>query len=152
MVRKVDGLGRIVLPIELRRTLGIEIGDPLEYFADDSRLILRKYRTYECMFCSSTERLAYFKEHFICSSCVNGASGNNGKEERRSKKEVGLSLEAEPSEPILFERKQTRSKDTALRLAKIMEEYPAASQKNWADLLGVSQGRVSQIIQKMNTN
>lgn len=36
MVRKMDALGRIVLPIELRRTLEIELGDPLEYFVDDS--------------------------------------------------------------------------------------------------------------------
>ena len=77
MVRKLDALGRIVLPIELRRTLGIELGDPLEYFVDDSneRLTLRKYRTAECMFCSSTEGLAYFKDYFICSSCINGDFG-----------------------------------------------------------------------------
>ncbi|KAA8757855.1 AbrB/MazE/SpoVT family DNA-binding domain-containing protein [Paenibacillus sp. UASWS1643] len=130
MVRKLDALGRIVLPIELRRTLGIKLGDPLEYFVDDSdeRLTLRKYRTAECTFCSSTEGLAYFKDYFICSSCIN---------------------EAVTTEPIV-EKKQPRSKDTALRLVKIMAEYPAASQKKWADLLGVSQGRVSQLIQKIN--
>ena len=130
MVRKLDALGRVVLPIELRRTLGIELGDPLEYFVDDSdkRLTLRKYRTAECTFCSSTEGLAYFKDYFICSSCIN---------------------EAATTEPIV-EKMQTRSKDTALRLVKIMAEYPAASQKKWAELLGVSQGRVSQLIQKIN--
>jgi transcriptional pleiotropic regulator of transition state genes len=148
MVRKIDALGRIVLPIELRRTLGIELADPLEYFVDDSneRLTLRKYRTAECMLCSSMEGLAYFKDYFICSSCINGILGNSSEKERGSKKEVVPSSEAATT----FEKKQRRSKDTALRLAKIMEEYPAASQKKWAELLGVSQGRVSQLIHKMN--
>ncbi|WP_340030469.1 AbrB/MazE/SpoVT family DNA-binding domain-containing protein [Paenibacillus sp. FSL K6-1122] len=66
MLRNVDALGRIVLPMELRRTLGIDIGNPFEYFVEeDERLILRKYRTQECMFCSSTEGLSYFKEYFM---------------------------------------------------------------------------------------
>lgn len=43
IVRKVDQLGRIVIPIELRRMLGIDIGDPLEIFLNDERITLRKY-------------------------------------------------------------------------------------------------------------
>ena len=43
IVRKVDELGRIVLPIELRRTLDIEIKDPVEIFVDEDFIILRKY-------------------------------------------------------------------------------------------------------------
>ncbi len=43
IVRKVDELGRIVLPIELRRTMNINEGDPLEIFVDDNRIILRRY-------------------------------------------------------------------------------------------------------------
>ncbi|WJM05860.1 AbrB/MazE/SpoVT family DNA-binding domain-containing protein [Paenibacillus sp. PK1-4R] len=72
MVRNVDALGRIVLPMELRRTLGIDFGNPFKYFVeeDDERLILRKSRTQECMFCSSKEGLSYFKEYFICGSCL----------------------------------------------------------------------------------
>ena len=145
MVRKLDALGRVVLPIELRRTLGIELGDPLEYFVDDSdkRLTLRKYRTAECTFCSSTEGLAYFKDYFICSSCINGVQ-----ERKSAEKERGSKNEAATTEPII-EKKQTHTKDTAMRLVKIMAEYPTASQKKWAELLGVSQGRVSQLIQKI---
>jgi transcriptional pleiotropic regulator of transition state genes len=43
IVRKIDELGRIVLPIEMRRTLGIQEKDPLEIFVDGSMIILKKY-------------------------------------------------------------------------------------------------------------
>ena len=43
VVRKLDDLGRVTLPIELRRNLGIEEHDPLEIFVDDDRIILKKY-------------------------------------------------------------------------------------------------------------
>lgn len=45
IVRKVDQLGRIVTPIELRRALGVSVGDAMEIFMDDDRIILRKYQT-----------------------------------------------------------------------------------------------------------
>ncbi|MCW1929493.1 AbrB/MazE/SpoVT family DNA-binding domain-containing protein [Bhargavaea beijingensis] len=43
IVRKVDELGRVVIPIELRRTLGIKEKDALEIYVDDDRIILKKY-------------------------------------------------------------------------------------------------------------
>ncbi|MDZ5610719.1 AbrB/MazE/SpoVT family DNA-binding domain-containing protein [Bacillus pseudomycoides] len=46
MIRKVDELGRIVLPIELRRTLGIVEKDPIEIFVEDEKIILQKYQPY----------------------------------------------------------------------------------------------------------
>lgn len=49
IVRKVDELGRIVIPIELRRTMGIDIKDPLEIFVDGEKIILRKYEP-TCIF------------------------------------------------------------------------------------------------------
>ncbi len=44
IVRKVDELGRVVIPIELRRTLGIAEKDALEIYVDDDRIILKKYK------------------------------------------------------------------------------------------------------------
>lgn len=149
MVRKVDGLGRIVLPIELRRSLEIELGDPVEYFEDNSRLIIRKYRTYECMFCSSTKQLTYFKEYFVCCSCRKDAS-NNGVEQEWEEPMGVIHDTGAVSKPALVESRQIRSKDTAHKLAEIMKDHPYSSQKQWADLLGVSQGRVSQLIRKLN--
>jgi len=43
IVRKVDQLGRIVIPKELRKSLGIDLGEPLEIYTDDNRIILKKY-------------------------------------------------------------------------------------------------------------
>ena len=56
IVRKVDELGRIVLPIELRRTLDIEEKDALEIYVEDDSIILRKYQQ-SCIFCDSTRDL-----------------------------------------------------------------------------------------------
>ena len=54
MVRKVDELGRIVIPIEMRRTLDIEEKDVLEIFVEEDRIILRKHEV-ACVFCDSTK-------------------------------------------------------------------------------------------------
>lgn len=69
IVRKVDELGRIVLPIELRRTLDIEIKDPLEIFVNDDCIILKKY-TPACIFCGSAKDVKRIKEKNICSDCI----------------------------------------------------------------------------------
>ncbi|NGM83052.1 AbrB/MazE/SpoVT family DNA-binding domain-containing protein [Paenibacillus sp. 7124] len=64
IVRKVDELGRIVIPIELRRTMGIDIKDPLEIFVDGEKIILRKYEP-TCIFSGSSENLINFKGKMI---------------------------------------------------------------------------------------
>lgn len=69
IVRKVDELGRIVLPIELRRTLDIEIKDPLEIFVDEEYIILKKY-TPACIFCGSANDVKRVKEKNVCASCL----------------------------------------------------------------------------------
>jgi len=69
IVRKVDELGRIVLPIELRRTLNIEVHDPLEIFVDGNSVVLQKYEN-TCIFCGSTEHLRSFREKTVCEACI----------------------------------------------------------------------------------
>ncbi|MGM9570902.1 MAG: AbrB/MazE/SpoVT family DNA-binding domain-containing protein [bacterium] len=69
IVRKVDDLGRIVLPIELRRTLHIDEKDPLEIYVNGDNIILRKYEP-TCVFCGKTENIVNFKDKKVCSSCV----------------------------------------------------------------------------------
>ncbi len=70
IVRKVDELGRIVLPIELRRTLDIAEKDSLEIYVDDDRIILRKYEP-TCVFCGSSKDVISFKGKNICPNCLN---------------------------------------------------------------------------------
>lgn len=69
IVRRVDELGRIVLPIELRRTLNIDIKDPIEIYVDEESIILRKYEL-SCVFCSSTKDIRQFKGKNVCSECL----------------------------------------------------------------------------------
>ena len=69
IVRKVDELGRVVLPIELRRTLGISEKDPLEIFVDGDKIILKKYET-ACIFCGNTNDVIEFKDKNVCSDCL----------------------------------------------------------------------------------
>lgn len=69
IVRKVDELGRIVLPIELRRTLDIAVRDELEIFLDDDKVILRKYEP-SCIFCDASRNLVSYEGKNICSECA----------------------------------------------------------------------------------
>ncbi|MBM7623735.1 AbrB/MazE/SpoVT family DNA-binding domain-containing protein [Sporohalobacter salinus] len=75
IVRKVDDLGRIVIPIELRRTLGIETkgeendGEPLEIYVDDDMIIFKKYEP-ACIFCGEAQNTTKFKGKVICSGCL----------------------------------------------------------------------------------
>ena len=69
IVRKVDALGRIVLPIGLRRTLGIEIRDSLEIFVKDDSIILRKYDPV-CVICGESGTLKEYRGKQICQNCI----------------------------------------------------------------------------------
>ncbi len=68
IVRKVDELGRVVLPIELRRTLDINEKDSLEIFVEGSQVILKKYEP-ACIFCQSSNDVAVFCGKNVCKSC-----------------------------------------------------------------------------------
>ena len=69
IIRKVDELGRVVLPIELRRTLGIEERDPLEIALEEDRLVLRKHET-SCTFCGGETDLLEYRGKLICENCL----------------------------------------------------------------------------------
>ena len=69
IVRKVDELGRIVLPIEMRRTLDIEEKDALEIYVEGSPVILKKYKP-SCIFCDTTKDIVVFKGKNICPKCL----------------------------------------------------------------------------------
>jgi len=69
IVRKVDELGRIVLPIELRRIMGIAEKDPLEIYVDGDTVVLKKYQA-ACIFCDSAHDVVNFKGKNICADCL----------------------------------------------------------------------------------
>lgn len=70
IVRKVDELGRIVLPKELRRTLGIGEKGPMEIYTDGKGIILRKYAP-GCAFCGSVNDIRYIHSTPMCAICAN---------------------------------------------------------------------------------
>lgn len=70
IVRQVDELGRIVLPIELRRTLGIEMRDPLEIYVEGEQIVLKKYNP-SCIFCSGKENIFVYQGKNVCENCIN---------------------------------------------------------------------------------
>ena len=76
IVRKVDELGRIVLPIELRRTLDIAERDSLEIFVSEDTIILKKFQP-TCVFCDSSKNIINYKGKNVCSACI--ASLGNAK-------------------------------------------------------------------------
>ena len=69
IVRKVDELGRIVLPIELRRTLDIAEKDAIEINVEGSSIVLKKFRP-NCVFCDSSKDVVDFKGKNICQKCI----------------------------------------------------------------------------------
>ena len=69
IVRKVDELGRIVIPMELRRTLGIEEKDALEIFVDEGKIILNKYQP-ACVFCGNANDNKLFHGKNVCRECA----------------------------------------------------------------------------------
>ena len=71
MARKVDDLGRIVLPVELRRLHGIQTGDALEISVDGDSIVLRKL-SQGCVFCGTVEGLASYRSRSICAECRDG--------------------------------------------------------------------------------
>lgn len=69
IVRKVDELGRVVIPIELRRTLDIEEKDGLEIYVDNDRIILRKYQP-ACIFCGNADEVTQHMGKNVCKECA----------------------------------------------------------------------------------
>lgn len=68
MVRKIDELGRVVIPMEMRRNMSIEDGDAFEIFVDGDRIVLSKYLPL-CAFCGGSEDLLLYGGKKICKHC-----------------------------------------------------------------------------------
>lgn len=69
VVRKVDQLGRIVLPKSLRKRYRMNVGDPVEILIQGEHILLERYRP-KCLFCNSTEQVSEYREKYLCRSCM----------------------------------------------------------------------------------
>lgn len=139
MSRPLDSLGRIVIPIEIRTSMGIDIGEPLEFYIDVEKGFMGigkySYGT-SCKLCNSIQDLSYFKSSLLCKQCIFDLKGN-----------VGVtSTPVVTEEPANKENKVHRSTLQLLKmLRKLMLEHPGAKQSEYAKWLGVSQARISQM-------
>ncbi|MMZ53030.1 Transition state regulatory protein AbrB [compost metagenome] len=140
MTRPLDSLGRIVIPKEIRSSMGFNINDPVEIFIDDETgfMALRKYIGVSCKMCGTIEDLTYFRDSFICKSCMSDLKENVGV----TSVPVATVFNDNTAPP---KRTYQASAQLINTLRELIHKYPYAKQKEIAALLGVSQGRISQL-------
>ena len=78
IIRRVDELGRVVIPIELRNKFGITEKDPMEIYVDGTSIILKKYEP-NCIFCNSSKNLIEFQGKQVCIKCFKNLTNKNTK-------------------------------------------------------------------------
>lgn len=69
IIRRVDELGRVVIPIEIRNQFNIVEKDPIEIYVDSSSIVLKKYEQ-NCIFCGTTENLVNYNNKLVCENCA----------------------------------------------------------------------------------
>lgn len=69
VIRKIDGLGRIVIPMEIRNKLNISENDPLEIHVEGSTILIKKYEP-DCTFCGSSKNVIEYKNKRVCEKCL----------------------------------------------------------------------------------
>lgn len=68
IIRRVDDLGRVVIPKEIRSSLEVNEKDQVEFFVEGNNVIIQKYEE-KCCFCGSTDNLCEYKSKLICKNC-----------------------------------------------------------------------------------
>jgi len=76
VVRRIDELGRIVIPVEIRKRFGIIDHDALEISVQGDAIVLERPRT-ECVFCGSQELLTEFRDRPVCADCMDELRGDD---------------------------------------------------------------------------
>lgn len=73
IIRRIDELGRVVVPIELRNKLNINVKDEVEIYVDGSSIVLKKFEP-NCIFCGGSKNLVEYKDKLICKKCLENIS------------------------------------------------------------------------------
>ncbi|HEY3366405.1 MAG TPA: AbrB/MazE/SpoVT family DNA-binding domain-containing protein [Symbiobacteriaceae bacterium] len=103
MIRKLDELGRVVIPIELRRVLGMGDGDGLEIFVNGDFVVLRKYEP-ACVFCGGPELVTFFKGKNVCQACLCEMAGELERTPARKDRHLDKAGEIRPAKADLRDR------------------------------------------------
>ena len=69
IIRRVDELGRVVIPMEIRNQFNIVEKDPIEIYVEGSCIALKKYEP-NCIFCGNTKNLVEYKDKLVCDKCT----------------------------------------------------------------------------------
>lgn len=114
IVRKIDELGRVVLPKEIRRTFDIKEKDPIEIYVEGNNIFLKKYIP-GCMFCGSLDDYIYYQDNYICRPCIEDISENlkeqelrrqAGRRESREGRMTTAELKAKEEQILLLEKEK----------------------------------------------
>ncbi|WP_025716350.1 AbrB/MazE/SpoVT family DNA-binding domain-containing protein [Paenibacillus sp. 1-18] len=124
MTRNLDSLGRIVIPIEIRRRLGINKDTPMEFFTTEDAIIMCRVSNVSCLLCGETKQLIQHKESYVCIYCANSLKGSP-------------ILEAQLP-PATEDIQNTSDAQMINLLLDLMKQYPGASMKTYARLLKIS--------------
>ena len=81
IIRRVDELGRVVIPIEIRNQFNIVEKDPIEIFVNGSSIVLKKYEP-NCIFCGNNKDLLSYNDKLICTECANKIASLEPEEEK----------------------------------------------------------------------
>ncbi|MFC0212094.1 AbrB/MazE/SpoVT family DNA-binding domain-containing protein [Paenibacillus chartarius] len=156
IVRKVDELGRVVLPIELRDMLDVKIKDSLEIFIDEEEeiMVLKKYQGSSCIFCGKySNDLIFFKKYLVCHTCISelgpSTKADNGEEDRVYEEVAATVSDVEIDTKKRKRRKENKSDTVMNQLHAAIMANPKASQAELAKILGISQGYVCILMKKL---
>ncbi|MFB5269327.1 AbrB/MazE/SpoVT family DNA-binding domain-containing protein [Paenibacillus enshidis] len=151
IVRLVDDIGRIVVPSEFRQSIGIGRGDSVEFFVDEQsqRIMIRLYRAQECLFCQSMMKLFYYKGLFVCSDCLVELPVEDARQtvSHMVSREIAVTFEDYTEVEVAKEPRPRLKRSESIRLLiEVMAAFPTETQSMWAKRLGITQGRVSQLL------
>ncbi|WP_199621779.1 AbrB/MazE/SpoVT family DNA-binding domain-containing protein [Paenibacillus alkalitolerans] len=147
MIRKLDNLGRVVIPKELRDVLEIDINDPIEFFSDGKIIMLRKHYGVACRFCSNADHLTMFKGFFLCKECLDEAKREIGQQlEQLASDQVAATKEHPGADTTPSRQRKSQHHD---RIKTLISEQPNLTQKKISEMLGISQPRVHQILKEI---
>ncbi|MGW8958392.1 AbrB/MazE/SpoVT family DNA-binding domain-containing protein [Paenibacillus sp. NPDC055715] len=126
MVRNLDGLGRIAIPIEIRNHLGLNNYAKVEFTTTKEAIVMRRLHSESCTLCEQKKHLMHFKDSLICIYCANDLKGNPIPDDQLPSKEV--------SEAQIINQ-----------LLDLMKQYPGATLKTYALMLETSPTYVSHL-------
>ncbi|MCC3379542.1 AbrB/MazE/SpoVT family DNA-binding domain-containing protein [Paenibacillus farraposensis] len=124
MTRNLDSLGRIVIPIEIRRRLGINNDTPMEFFITENSIVMYRVGNEQCLLCGGTKQLIQHKNSYVCIYCANSLKGSPIPEAHLPST-TGDIQNASDAQMVKL-------------LLDLMKQYPGASMKTYAKLMEIS--------------